>query len=128
MLPTPSGQLTEHLTSLYGEPEIYRLDHYLGKEMVQKLLLFRFSNMVFSSLWSHKHIEAVVITFKDPFGVRGAGAQFDQVGILRDVLQNHLLQVLSLVAMEQPASSAADHVRDAKVHHPPTTSLLPLFL
>ncbi len=83
--------------------------------MVQNLLTLRFANLIFEPVWSRFRIKNVQITFKEDFGTEGRGGYFDSFGIMRDVMQNHLLQILSLVAMEPPASLAADDVRDAKV-------------
>jgi glucose-6-phosphate 1-dehydrogenase len=107
--------LAKHLGKFYKEEEIYRIDHYLGKEMVQNLLVLRFANRVFKPLWNRDHIQAIQITFKEPFGTQGRGGYFDEFGIIRDVMQNHLLQVLSMVAMEQPRSTSADDIRKEKV-------------
>ncbi|KAA0706805.1 Glucose-6-phosphate 1-dehydrogenase [Triplophysa tibetana] len=98
-----SEELTKHLSTLFTEDQIYRIDHYLGKEMVQNLMVLRDS------------VACVVLTFKEPFGTQGRGGYFDDFGIIRDVMQNHLLQMLSLVAMEKPASTSSDDVRDEKV-------------
>lgn len=110
-----SAELSQHLNGLFLEEEIYRIDHYLGKEMVQNLLVLRFGNMMFSPLWNRSHIANVVITFKEPFGTKGRGGYFDEFGIIRDVMQNHLLQVLCLTAMEKPATNSAEDVRNEKV-------------
>ena len=112
-------ELSDAMSSLYSEKYIYRIDHYLGKEMVQNLVILRFSNAIFEPLWNRNHIKSVVITFKEPFGTKGRGGYFDSYGIIRDVIQNHLLQVMSLVAMEPPikvtGEGSADYVRDEKV-------------
>lgn len=111
-----SQALQRELAPVWHEHELYRIDHYLGKEMVKNILPFRFGNAaVFDRLWNKDAIASVQITFKEPFGTDGRGGYFDSIGIIRDVLQNHLLQVLSLVAMEPPATFSAEHVRDAKV-------------
>jgi glucose-6-phosphate 1-dehydrogenase len=99
-----------------GEPQLYRIDHYLGKEMVKNLLVLKFANMIFTGVFNRNFIHNVQITFKEPFGTEGRGGYFDEYGIIRDVMQNHLLQVLSLVAMERPVSLNAEDVRDEKVH------------
>jgi glucose-6-phosphate 1-dehydrogenase len=107
--------LSEHFT----EDHLYRIDHYLGKEMVQNLSVLRFSNIWFEQVWNTKNIQNVIITFKEPFGTEGRGGYFDQYGIIRDILQNHLLQVLTLLAMETPTvlegPGAGKAIRDAKV-------------
>ncbi|XP_041093083.1 glucose-6-phosphate 1-dehydrogenase isoform X2 [Polyodon spathula] len=110
-----SDQLSNHLSSLFKEGEIYRIDHYLGKEMVQNLMVLRFGNRIFGPIWNRDSISCVVLTFKEPFGTEGRGGYFDEFGIIRDVMQNHLLQMLCLVAMEKPVSPNSDDVRDEKV-------------
>lgn len=110
-----SEQLAKDLAKFFTEDQIYRIDHYLGKEMVQNLMVLRFANAVFEPLWNARSIANVQITFKEPFGTEGRGGYFDDFGIIRDVMQNHLLQVLSLVAMETPVSMRAEDVRDEKV-------------
>ncbi|KAM8934736.1 glucose-6-phosphate 1-dehydrogenase [Pelodytes ibericus] len=121
-----SNQLSEHISALYQENQIYRIDHYLGKEMVQNLMVLRFGNRIFGPLWSRDNIAAVVLTFKEPFGTQGRGGYFDEFGIIRDVMQNHLLQMLCLVAMEKPVSTNSDDVRDEKVKVLKCVSELPL--
>lgn len=110
-----SAALSEHLGALFGEEQIYRIDHYLGKEMVQSLMVLRFGNRIFGPIWNRDNVACVVLTFKEPFGTEGRGGYFDDFGIIRDVMQNHLLQMLCLVAMEKPASTNPDDVRDEKV-------------
>uniref|UniRef100_A0A8V5GLJ7 Glucose-6-phosphate 1-dehydrogenase n=1 Tax=Melopsittacus undulatus TaxID=13146 RepID=A0A8V5GLJ7_MELUD len=110
-----SDALSAHLSSLFREEQIYRIDHYLGKEMVQNLMVLRFGNRIFGPIWNRDNVACVVITFKEPFGTEGRGGYFDDFGIIRDVMQNHLLQMLCLVAMEKPASTNSDDVRDEKV-------------
>ena len=111
--------LSKDMSALYNEDEVYRIDHYLGKEMVQNLLVLRFANATFEPLWNKHHISSVTITFKEDIGTQGRGGYFDSYGIIRDVMQNHLLQVLSLIAMEAPVlASGADYanfIRDEKV-------------
>lgn len=106
-----SQKLSNHLGELFKEEQIYRIDHYLGKEMVQNLMTLRFGNRIFSPTWNREHIASVQITFKEPFGTQGRGGYFHQSGIIRDVMQNHLLQILSLVAMEKPVSCHPDDIR-----------------
>ncbi|XP_066997897.2 glucose-6-phosphate 1-dehydrogenase isoform X2 [Anabrus simplex] len=110
-----SKQLSTHLASLFKEEQMYRIDHYLGKEMVQNLMALRFGNRIFGPTWNRECISSVLISFKEPFGTQGRGGYFDQFGIIRDVMQNHLLQILSLVAMEKPASVHPDDIRNEKV-------------
>ncbi|CAG0913669.1 unnamed protein product [Notodromas monacha] len=110
-----SAKLSSHLSSLFREDQLYRIDHYLGKEMVQNLMILRFGNSIFNPLWNHHNIASVLISFKEPFGTEGRGGYFDEFGIVRDVMQNHLLQILCLVAMQKPCSTRADDIRDEKV-------------
>jgi glucose-6-phosphate 1-dehydrogenase len=110
-----SNKLSSHLSSLFKEEQLYRIDHYLGKEMVQNLMTLRFANTLFGPTWNRNHIASVVISFKEPFGTQGRGGYFDEFGVIRDIMQNHLLQILCLVAMEKPASTSPDDIRDEKV-------------
>ncbi|XP_038067286.1 glucose-6-phosphate 1-dehydrogenase-like isoform X1 [Patiria miniata] len=110
-----SNDLSNHLKSLFTEDQLYRIDHYLGKEMVQNIMILRFGNRLFGPVWNRDSIASVVITFKEPIGTGGRGGYFDQFGIIRDVMQNHLFQILTLVAMEKPTSASADDMRDEKV-------------
>ncbi|KAF8974546.1 glucose-6-P dehydrogenase [Flammula alnicola] len=99
----------------WTEDETFRIDHYLGKEMVKNLLVLRFANIAMGAAWDKNSVSNVQITFKEPFGTEGRGGYFDEFGIIRDVLQNHLLQVLSVLTMERPVSFAAEDIRDEKV-------------
>lgn len=110
-----SQKLSDHMASLFQESQLYRIDHYLGKEMVQNLMTLRFGNRIFSPTWNRENIASIQITFKEPFGTQGRGGYFDEFGIIRDVMQNHLLQILSLVAMEKPTSCHPDDIRNEKV-------------
>ncbi|CAH1153379.1 unnamed protein product [Phaedon cochleariae] len=110
-----SEKLSSHLASLFKESEIYRIDHYLGKEMVQNLMTLRFGNRIFNPTWNRDNIASIQISFKEPFGTQGRGGYFDEFGIIRDIMQNHLLQILTLVAMEKPASCQPDDIRNEKV-------------
>jgi len=105
------GNLKQH----WKEDETFRIDHYLGKEMVKNLLVLRFANVAMGAAWDKNSISNVQITFKEPFGTEGRGGYFDEFGIIRDILQNHLLQVLSILTMERPVSFAAEDIRDEKV-------------
>lgn len=113
------NELSRDISALYSEDELYRIDHYLGKEMVQNLLILRFANSIFEPMWNRNYISSVVITFKEDIGTQGRGGYFDNYGIIRDVMQNHLLQVLSIVAMEPPVRAAgtnySNYIRDEKV-------------
>jgi len=110
-----SADLSNHLQKLFTEEQLYRIDHYLGKEMVQNLLSLRFGNMIFAPTWNRHNIASVSISFKEPFGTQGRGGYFDEFGIIRDVMQNHLLQILCLTAMEKPVTTSPDDIRDEKV-------------
>ncbi|XP_058798894.1 glucose-6-phosphate 1-dehydrogenase-like [Phymastichus coffea] len=110
-----SQKLSEHLASVLTEDQIYRIDHYLGYEMVQNLFALRFGNRMFEPILNKENVAAVKVNFAEEIGVQGSGSYFDSVGIIRDVMQNHLLQVMSIVAMEKPNSNRADDIRDAKV-------------
>ncbi|KAF9581524.1 Glucose-6-phosphate 1-dehydrogenase [Lunasporangiospora selenospora] len=110
-----SRELAKDLGELFTEEEIYRIDHYLGKEMVKNLMILRFANVIFGSVWNRQCIDNIQITFKEKIGTQGRGGYFDEFGIIRDVMQNHLLQILTLVAMEPPVSLGAEDVRDEKV-------------
>jgi glucose-6-phosphate 1-dehydrogenase len=111
-------QLIDDLGSLFTEDYIYRIDHYLAKELVQNLYMFRFGNSFLEPTFNHHYISSVQITFKEPFGTEGRGGYFTNYGIIRDVIQNHLMQVLSIVAMEPPprvqGEDAGTFIRDAK--------------
>lgn len=110
-----SRELQRDVAKFWSEDEVYRIDHYLGKEMVKNILIMRFGNQIFNASWNKDNIAVVQITFKEPFGTEGRGGYFDNIGIIRDVMQNHLLQVLSLLAMERPVSFAPEDIRDEKV-------------
>lgn len=103
------------VASVFPEAQTFRIDHYLGKETVQNLLVLRFANALFEPLWSAGHIERVQITVAETVGVEGRGSYYDATGALRDMVQNHLLQLLCLVAMEPPSSLTADAVRTEKL-------------
>ncbi len=112
----PSARaLNRELLAHLAESQIYRIDHYLGKETVQNMLVLRFGNTIFEPLWSRQHVDHVQITVAEEIGVEGRGSFYEKVGITRDIVQNHALQLLTLVAMEPPASWGADAVRDEKV-------------
>ncbi|KAE8661617.1 Glucose-6-phosphate 1-dehydrogenase [Hibiscus syriacus] len=108
-------KLSSQIGELFDETQIYRIDHYLGKELVQNLLVHRFANRFFLPLWNRDNIDNVQIVFREDFGTEGRGGYFDEYGIIRDIIQNHLLQVLCLVAMEKPVSLKPEHIRDEKV-------------
>ena len=108
-------QLNVELTRHAHEKQIFRIDHYLGKETVQNILVFRFSNSIFEQLWNRQCVDHVQITVSEKLGVGSRGGYYEEAGALRDMLQNHLLQVLALVAMEPPVSLESENVRDEKV-------------
>jgi glucose-6-phosphate 1-dehydrogenase len=110
-----SRHLQAALEPDWKEEEIFRIDHYLGKEMVKNMIILRFGNEFFGATWNRQHIDNVQISFKEPFGTEGRGGYFDEFGIIRDVMQNHLLQVLTLLTMERPISFGAEDIRDEKV-------------
>ena len=107
--------LNRELTRFAHEQQVCRIDHYLGKETVQNILMFRFSNSTFEQLWNRNLIDHVQITVSEKFGVGQRGGYYEEAGALRDIVQNHLLQVLSLVAMEPPVSLESESIRDEKV-------------
>jgi glucose-6-phosphate 1-dehydrogenase len=107
--------LNRTLHSVFDERQVYRIDHYLGKETAQNILFFRFANSVFESVWDRSHIDNVQITVAENVDVGHRAGYYDQSGIVRDMFQNHLLQLLTLVAMEPPASFEADELRNEKV-------------
>ena len=108
-------QLNGLLGAHFREPQVYRIDHYLGKETVQNLMVFRFANGIFEPVWNSRYIDHVQITMAEDIGIAGRGGYYDQAGALRDIVQNHLLQLLCLVAMEPPNDLDPDSVRDEKV-------------
>jgi len=108
-------QLQDELLKYLAERQIYRIDHYLGKETVQNLMVFRFANSIFESLWNSRYIDHVQITVGEEIGIGTRGAFFEEAGLLRDIVQNHMMQLLSLVAMEPPINLSAKEIRDEKV-------------
>ncbi|GFS33939.1 glucose-6-phosphate dehydrogenase 2 [Actinidia rufa] len=110
-----SAALTNALKQYLEEDQIFRIDHYLGKELVENLSVLRFSNLIFEPLWSRQYIRSVQLIFSEDFGTEGRGGYFDNYGIIRDIMQNHLLQILALFAMETPVSLDAEDIRNEKV-------------
>ena len=110
-----ADEINACVESVFDEKQIYRIDHYLGKESVQNLMALRFGNAIFEPLWSHGKIRDVQITLAEKIGVEGRGEFYDTTGTLRDMVQNHLMQLLCIVAMEPPISMDADNVRDEKL-------------
>ncbi|HNK63857.1 MAG TPA: glucose-6-phosphate dehydrogenase, partial [Anaerolineales bacterium] len=107
--------LNKQVHKALNENQIYRIDHYLGKETVQNILFTRFANTIFEPLWNRNYIDHIQITVAEKVGLEHRAKFYDGVGVLRDMFQNHLLQLLTLVAMEPPASFSASHLRNEKV-------------
>jgi glucose-6-phosphate 1-dehydrogenase len=108
-------RLNAELTGGFRETQIYRIDHYLGKETVQNILAFRFANSIFEPIWNRRYVDHVQMTVAEADGIGARGRYYDQAGALRDIVQNHMFQVLSLVSMEPPISFKAEAIRDEKV-------------
>jgi glucose-6-phosphate 1-dehydrogenase len=107
--------LNKYIANILDESQTYRTDHYLGKETVQNILIFRFANAIFEPLWNRNHIDHVQITAAESIGIEGRAGFYDQTGVIRDFIQNHLLEVMALCAMEQPISFEAEPIRNEKV-------------
>ena len=107
-------ELNQVVESVFASNEVFRIDHYLGKETVQNLLALRFANRLFEPLWNNQHVDHVQITMAEEIGIEGRASYYDGVGAARDVIQNHLLQLLALTAMEEPINFDADHLRREK--------------
>ncbi len=107
--------LQQVVSSVFREPQVFRIDHYLGKETVQNVMAFRFANMMFEPIWNRNYIDHIQITASEDIGIGTRAGYYDQAGALRDLVQNHMLQLVALTCMEPPASFEADKVRDEKV-------------
>ena len=110
-----AAKLNQTVAEVFEEKQVYRIDHYLGKETVQNMLVFRFGNSIFEPVWNRNYIEYVEISNAEPLGVEARGAFYEETGALRDMMANHLLQLLTLTAMEPPVAFDADSVREQKV-------------
>ncbi|HEX7337642.1 MAG TPA: glucose-6-phosphate dehydrogenase, partial [Gemmatimonadales bacterium] len=110
-----AGALNACVRHAFAEHQVYRIDHYLGKETVQNLLVFRFANSIFEPVCNRQHVHHVQITVAESVGVEHRGKYYEEAGVVRDMFQNHLLQLLTMVAMEPPVTFSADAVRDEKV-------------
>jgi glucose-6-phosphate 1-dehydrogenase len=108
-------ELNEQIAQVFDERQVYRIDHYLGKETVQNLMVLRFANGIFEPVWNRNYIDHVQVTVAESIGIEGRGGYYESAGALRDMLQNHLMQLMTLVAMEPPATIDADGLRDEKV-------------
>ncbi|KAI9304191.1 glucose-6-phosphate dehydrogenase [Cunninghamella echinulata] len=108
-------ELLKGFNHLFSESDMYRIDHFLGKEMIKNIITLRFANTMFSPLWDQKYISSIQITLKETSGCEGRGGYFEDYGAIRDVVQNHLLQIMSLIAMERPVGFEAEAIRDEKV-------------
>ena len=106
--------LQAEVTKVFEERQVYRIDHYLGKEPVQDIMALRFANVIFEPIWDRRYVDCVQITAAETVGVEGRGGYYDNAGALRDMIQNHVINLLALVAMEPPISPSADHIRDEK--------------
>lgn len=107
--------LNREITNAFNEDNVFRIDHYLGKEMIQNIMVIRFANAVFESLWNNRYIDNIQISSSEMVGVETRGDYYEKSGVLRDMLQNHMLQLLTLIAMEPPVNLSPDAIRDEKI-------------
>ena len=107
-------ELNRILTDAFDDSQIYRIDHYLAKEPVENIIFFRFSNTVFEDVWNRRYVDNVQITVAEDIGIEHRGAFYEKAGVVRDIVQNHMLQLLSLMAMEAPIGFTPDFMRDEK--------------
>jgi len=112
---TSASDLNNLITAAFDERQIYRIDHYLGKETVQNILFFRFANSIFEPLWNRRYIDHVQLTVAESIGIEHRAKFYEEAGVIRDIIQNHMMQLLALVAMEPPIGFEADYIRDEKV-------------
>ena len=110
-----AAELNNLVSKAFSEEQIYRIDHYLGKETVQNILFFRFANSIFEPLWNRSYIDHVQITVAEDIGIENRAGFYEKAGVIRDIVQNHMMQLLALVAMEPPLGFEADHIRNEKV-------------
>ena len=110
-----AAELNSIVSKTFSEDQIYRIDHYLGKETVQNILFFRFANSIFEPLWNRSYIDHVQITVAEDIGIENRARFYDKAGVIRDIVQNHMMQLLALVAMEPPIGFEADHIRNEKI-------------
>ena len=108
-------ELNDEVNKVFDEDQIFRIDHYLGKETVQNILVFRFANGIFEPIWNRNYVDHVQITAAESIGIEGRGPFYEKAGAVRDVVQNHMMELLSFVCMEPPVSFEADAVRREKI-------------
>lgn len=120
--------INQKIADVFSERQAYRIDHYLGKELVGNIALMRFANAIFQPLWNNQYIESVQIVLKESFGIENRGLFYEQYGAIKDVVQNHMMQLVALIAMEPPHELAGEHIRNAKVEVLSKTSVVDVLL